>query len=124
MPPDIIGTLEHIFEAASNIEDDTAGLTFEEFESDRRTRQLVAHNFQIIGEAVNRLRRHAPEVAEQISASNKIVGLRNALIHGYDRVDYSALWFAVQEHCLCCRQRSRPCCARLRRSRRSSRGLP
>ncbi len=51
----------------------------------------------IIGEAVNRLRRHAPEVVEQISAANKIVGLRNVLIHGYDRIDNAALWFAVQE---------------------------
>ena len=72
-------------------------MTLEEFESDRGTRQPVAHNVEIIGETVNRLRRHAPEVAEQIRASNKIVGLRNALIHGYDRVDYSALWSAVQE---------------------------
>jgi uncharacterized protein with HEPN domain len=97
MPPDILGTLEHIFEAAGYIQDDTAGMTFEAFEADRRTRQVVERNFAIIGEAVNRLRRHAPEVVEQISASNKIVGLRNVLIHGYDQVDYAALWITVQE---------------------------
>lgn len=97
MPPDITGTLEQIHEAAGYIAADTARMTFEEFEADRRTRQLVERNFEIIGEAVNRLRRHAPEIVEQISACNKIVGLRNVLIHGYDRVDYSALWITVQE---------------------------
>lgn len=96
MQPDIVGTLEQIHEAAGYIEADTAGMTFEAFEADRRTRQLVERNFEIIGEAVNRLRRHAPEVVEQISASNKVVGLRSVLIHGYDRVDYAALWITVQ----------------------------
>lgn len=97
MPPDVPGTLEQIHEAAGYIEVDTAGMTFEAFEADRRTRQLVERNFEIIGEAVKRLRRHAPEVVEQISACNKIVGLRNVLIHGYDQVDYAAPWFAVRE---------------------------
>jgi uncharacterized protein with HEPN domain len=79
MPPDVVGTLEHIHEAAGYIEADTTGLTFDAFEADRRTRQLVERNFEIIGEAVNRLRRHAPEVVEEISACNKIEGLRNVL---------------------------------------------
>lgn len=97
MPPDVTDTLEQIDEAAGYIEADTAGMGFEEFKADRRTRQLVERNFEIIGEAVNRLRRHAPGVVEQISASNQIVGFRNQLSHGYDRIDYSIVWRAVQE---------------------------
>lgn len=38
MPPDIIGTLEDIREAAGYIEADTAGMTFEGFEADRQSR--------------------------------------------------------------------------------------
>lgn len=56
----------------------------------------MERNIEIIGEAINRLGRYAPEVVEQISAFNRIVGLRNVLIHGYDQIDYLALWFAVQ----------------------------
>jgi uncharacterized protein with HEPN domain len=97
MPPDIAGTLEHIQEAAGFIDADTAGLTFDAFLADRRTRQAVERNFEIMGEAVNRLRRHAPEIAERISASNQIVGFRNQLSHGYDRIDYPTVWRAVQE---------------------------
>lgn len=96
MPPDVTNTLEHIREAAGYIQEDTAGLTFDAFMADRRIRQAVERNFEIIGEAVNRLRRHAPEVLEQISASNQIVAFRNQLSHGYDRIDYPTVWQAVQ----------------------------
>jgi len=97
MPPDTVGVLEDIRDAAQYIVDDTAGMTFAEFERDRRTRQLVERNVEIIGEAVNRLRRHAPLIAAQITAQEKIVAFRNALIHGYDTIDYQAVWRAVQE---------------------------
>jgi uncharacterized protein with HEPN domain len=97
MPPDIIGTLEDILEAATYIEADTAGMTFEAFEADRRSRQAVERNFEIIGEAINRLRRHAPDIAARIGSSNQAVALGNALIHGYDGINDAALWIAVQE---------------------------
>lgn len=97
MPPDIIGTLEDILEAATYIKADTAGMTFEAFEADRRSRQAVERNFEIIGEAINRLRRHAPDLAARIGASNQAVALRNVLIHGYDRINDAALWIGVQE---------------------------
>ena len=97
MPPDTLGVLEDIRDAAHYIVDDTAGMAFAEFERDRRARQLVERNFEIIGEAVNRLRRHAPLIAEQITAHGKIVAFRNALIHGYDTIDYQAVWRAVQD---------------------------
>ncbi len=97
MRRDTLGLLEDIQDAARFIVEDTAGMTFEAFEGDRRARQLVERNFEIIGEAVNRLHRRAPAVAEQISAYRQIVDFRNVLIHGYDVIDYPTVWRAVQE---------------------------
>jgi uncharacterized protein with HEPN domain len=97
MRPDTLGLLEDIRDAAQFIADDTAGMTFEAFERDRRTRQLVERNVEIIGEAVSRLRRHDPTLVARITAHNQIVGLRNALIHGYDVIDYPIVWRAVHE---------------------------
>lgn len=97
MRRDSLGALEHILVAAQNIAAFTTGMTFEQFESDLRTRQAVERNFEIIGEAVNRLRSHEPSVAAQISSHNQIVAFRNILIHGYDNIDYEAVWYAVQE---------------------------
>jgi uncharacterized protein with HEPN domain len=86
-----------IREAAQYIAEDTAGMTFAGFAADRRTRQLVERNFATIGEAVNRIRRRDPEVVERISSYNDIIGLRNVVIHGYDDINYDAIWEAVQE---------------------------
>jgi uncharacterized protein with HEPN domain len=97
MRRDSLGLLEDIRAAAQFIADDTNGFTFDAFAADRRTRQLVERNFEIIGEAINRLRRHDPAIASRISGPNLIVGLRNALIHGYDVIDYSTIWRTVQE---------------------------
>ena len=58
---------------------------------------MVERNFEIIGEAVNRLRRHDPDVVERISAYRQIVGFRNVLVHGYDVIDNPTVWRAVQE---------------------------
>lgn len=96
MPPDTLGVLEDILEAAQYIGEDTAGMTFEEFKRDRRSRQVVERNFTIIGEAMNRLRRHEPQIAERMSSHKKIVAFRNSLIHGYDKIDYEIVWAAIQ----------------------------
>jgi uncharacterized protein with HEPN domain len=41
----------HILEAIANIEMDTAGFDFEKFRVDRRARQLVERNLEILSEA-------------------------------------------------------------------------
>ena len=97
MRRDVLGLLEDIREAAGYIADDTAGLTFEVFERDRRSRQLVERNFEIVGEAMRRLHGRDPAIAGRITAYRKIIDFRNALIHGYDVIDYPAVWWVVQE---------------------------
>ena len=47
--------VRHILEAITNIETDTAGYDFEKFRADRRTRQLVERNLEILSEASRRL---------------------------------------------------------------------
>lgn len=97
MPPDIVGVREDILESAKHISEDTSGMTYDVFLQDRRTRQLVERNFLTIGEAVNRLRRHAPELVARLSTHNEIVAFRNALMHNYDDISYPRVWRAVRE---------------------------
>lgn len=94
---DVLGTLEDINEAIEYILEDSSGISFESFMNDRRRRQAVERNFEIMGEAVNRLYRHAPALAEQITASRKVVNFRNALAHGYDTIDYSTVWEIIHQ---------------------------
>ena len=51
----------------------------------------------IIGEAVNRLRRVDPVTADRISETPQIIGLRNAVVHGYSRINYLTVWQTIRE---------------------------
>jgi uncharacterized protein with HEPN domain len=47
--------VRHVQSAIGNIEQDIAGLTFDSFRADRRARQLVERNLEIISEASRRI---------------------------------------------------------------------
>ena len=83
--------LDDIFEAIRNIEDDTTGISSEEFVADRRRKDAVIRNFEIIGEATKKLsadlRDRYPSVAWK-----QIAGLRDVIAHGYFHVDYEIIW--------------------------------
>ena len=91
------GLLVDIRDAARYIAEDTAGHSFESFRADRRVRQVVERNFEIIGEALRRLSRDDPVLAGRITAYQRVIGLRNALIHGYDVINYPTVWHTIQE---------------------------
>jgi uncharacterized protein with HEPN domain len=78
-------------ESAYKILDYTEGLSFEEFASDNKTADAVIRNFEIIGEAANRL----PEVFKDRFPEidwHRIRGFRNRIIHDYFGIDYSIVW--------------------------------
>lgn len=64
-------------DAARNIEDFIAGLTYETFAADPLVRSAVERQFEIIGEALNQLSKIAPELANEIPDLPRIVAFRN-----------------------------------------------
>ena len=91
MAKDYKAYISHILESIMLIEQYTKNISFEEFEKDRKTIDAVIRNFEIIGEASNKLpeefRKQYPEVPWR-----SIIGLRNVLIHDYLGVDIKAVW--------------------------------
>jgi uncharacterized protein with HEPN domain len=87
-----------VSEACQSIEQRCAGHTFEEYIADRWFRRAVEREFEIIGEALNRLDRLAPAVAARITSLRHIVDFRNRIIHGYDSVDDVIVWRTIQHH--------------------------
>lgn len=87
--------LDDIFQAICNIEEDTEGITFDEYYHDRRRKDAVIRNFEIIGEATKKvsedLRVRYPDVAWK-----RIAGLRDVIIHGYFNVDYEIIWGLIK----------------------------
>jgi uncharacterized protein with HEPN domain len=85
-------------EAGESILQHTTGKSFAEYSADRFFRRAVEREFEIIGEALNRIDRLDPPNAARISELRRIVDFRNRIIHGYDTVDDVVVWGIVERH--------------------------
>lgn len=77
-----------------NVRDAADAIT--SFTLGRSLRFAVERQFEIIGEALNQLRRVAPALAARIPELDRIIGFRNVLIHGYDDIDSAGVWRVVE----------------------------
>jgi uncharacterized protein with HEPN domain len=62
----------------------------ENYLSNKTKRRAVEREFEIIGEAINKLLKLNPNIS--ISYARIIVDLRNRVIHAYDSVDDILIW--------------------------------
>jgi uncharacterized protein with HEPN domain len=88
--------LEDMRQAAELILTFTAGRTFDDYTQDDLLRSGVERQLEIIGEALKRLHRTDPAIADQITDSKRIISFRNILIHGYDVIDNAIVWDVVE----------------------------
>jgi uncharacterized protein with HEPN domain len=89
--------IEDILEAAEKIQRYTAGMTFEQFTLDEKTADAVARNFEIIGEAANRLPQDFKAQFPSIDW-NRIRGFRNRIVHDYFGIDYEIVWKIIETY--------------------------
>lgn len=87
-------TLRQIIDAGEAILEFTSGGR-EGFLADRRTRDAVVRNLEIIGEAVKRLSPATREAHPDVRWRD-IAGLRDFAIHRYDWVDFHEIWRIVE----------------------------
>lgn len=97
MQPESAAYLWDVHAAGRRVGSFTAGLTPEEYASDDLRKSAVERQLEIIGEALNRLRKTDPETASSIPDLPRIIGLRNILIHGYAVVDDAVVWAAATQ---------------------------
>lgn len=88
--------LYDIQQAAMLIAEFTAGRDFDDYVGDAMLRAAVEREFEIVGEALNRLVKLDQAIASRISEYRRIIGFRNLLIHGYADVDDLLVWDVVQ----------------------------
>ena len=72
-------------------------MNFNDFTNDEKTIDAVVRNFEIIGEAANRVpdnfKLDHPEIEWR-----RMTGLRNRIIHEYFGVDYTTIWKIKEEN--------------------------
>jgi uncharacterized protein with HEPN domain len=99
MPPHKASApLFDIVHAANGVAMFMDGKTPDDLTNDLMLRMATERQLEIIGEALNRLHKVAPDVAERITDYPRIIGLRNVLIHGYDTIKLDLIWTIVQQH--------------------------
>ena len=85
---DINSSIDYILEF-------TAGMSFEQYEADIKTKYAVERNFEIIGEAGSRIpdliKKKYPHIEWRI-----IKDFRNFIIHDYFGINNKILWDTIQ----------------------------
>lgn len=89
--------LDDMLQSAQKIKQYTEGLDFDSFVSDDKTKDAVVRNFEIIGEAANRVDSDFKESNPEIEWK-RIRGFRNRIIHEYFGVDYEIVWEIIKEY--------------------------
>jgi len=94
---DINLLLEDMLHSAKKIKGYTENYDFDTFISDEKTVDAVIRNFEIIGEASNRIdlsfKGMHPDIEWQ-----RIRGFRNRIVHDYMGIDYEIVWEIIVDY--------------------------
>lgn len=91
--------LEHVVQAIDRITRYTAGLGAQQFHGSDMVQDAVIRNLEVVGEASRNIQRHHPA----FSAAHPELPLmfayemRNALAHGYFKIDLQVVWNTLQQ---------------------------
>jgi len=69
---------------------------FSVYMTNKMLRRAVEREFEIIGEAMNRIEKLNPTI--KISSKRQIISMRNRVIHGYDKIDNEIIWGTIVRH--------------------------
>lgn len=97
MQPESAALLWDARRAAELIGSFITGRIWSDYLDDPMLRSAVERQFEIIGEALNRLGHVDPETAASIADLPRIVAFRNVLIHGYATIDDAIVWEVATE---------------------------
>lgn len=88
--------LHDILVSVESIEDFTNGVDFFQYQEEKIIKRAVEREFEIIGEAMSRLIKIDKDI--KISSAKRIIGMRNRVIHGYDKIDDGIVYGTLKKH--------------------------
>ena len=83
-------------QACARVAEFTKGKSFADYEQDPMLKAAVERQFEIVGEALNRLAKLDASVVEQITDHRRIIAFRNILVHAYAQIDNRVVWGVVE----------------------------
>jgi uncharacterized protein with HEPN domain len=90
--------LSHIIEAIERIEEYVLDMDEISFLNNKLVQDAVIRNFEVIGESSNNIEKRFPEfsAAHPELPLSSAYQLRNAVAHGYFKVDFEILWKTIE----------------------------
>jgi uncharacterized protein with HEPN domain len=110
--------LAHVVEAIQRVGIYTEGMDEAAFVANRLVQDAVIRNFEIIGEASHNIETHYPEFAAAHPELPLAFAyqMRNAVAHGYFKVDYELVWRTIRSEFPGLHRRAQEAAAALPRS--------
>lgn len=95
---DLRDYLDHIQEAATDVQSFVEGINKQEFLADKRTQQAVIMSLIIIGEAATKVMERDTKFVESHPEVpwRSMRGMRNRIAHGYFDINLDVVWDTVQ----------------------------
>ena len=90
------GYVWHIEQALQKVVEYMEGKTLDDLLSDELLQDGIIRRFTVAGEAAGRISAATREAHPEVPW-RQVVGLRNVVVHQYDKVDLAALWQIVTE---------------------------
>jgi uncharacterized protein with HEPN domain len=85
-----------ILESVESIEKYIENIDFFQYQKNKMVRRAVEREFEIIGEATNVLLKNDKKI--ELTSAERIIGMRNRVIHGYDKIDDEIIWGTIKRH--------------------------
>ncbi|MDJ1168503.1 DUF86 domain-containing protein [Roseofilum sp. BLCC_M154] len=81
--------------AAKLAQEFALGIGWEEFQADLMRQAAITREIEIIGEAARRISEESQAEVPEIPW-HQIIGMRNRIVHEYDRLNLATIWQTVQ----------------------------
>lgn len=75
----------------------STGLSFDDFVSNVLVRSATERQLEILGEACQRMVQADPDIRQRLPEVGFAIGLRNKIIHGYDRIENAVVYDTLMQ---------------------------
>lgn len=94
---DILLLIDDMLQSSKKIKQYTSNYDYNTFLGDDKTIDAVVRNFEIIGEAANRIDDDFKLLHPEVEW-NRLRGFRNRIIHEYFGIDYEIVWSIIESY--------------------------